>query len=185
MPSQTGKDVPSQGVHLSQLVVPVCSPHQTCPKVSKPWAIRRRFSFQFRSLQVPGSNQNQIRVTVANQFTAKNISFPPPTAVWRVFCSCCLPLFFPKEMDEPSRDFLVHLPPQVNTMLMPTFWFRGTTTRSAMCWPKFKFAFELSFFWGCECLPHVSESPHQSAVRSPESAGSVRLSSHFRGEVSS
>ena len=54
--------------------------HQTCPKVSKPWAIRRRFSFQFRSLQVPGSNQNQLRVTVANQFTAKNISFPPPTA---------------------------------------------------------------------------------------------------------
>ena len=107
---QTGKDVSSLGIHLSQLVVPVCSPHQTCPKVSKPWAIRRRFRFQFRSLQVPGSNQNQLSVTVANQFTAKNISFPPPTAAWRIFCS----------------------------WLLSTFLSQGeeSTTRLAMCWHR-------------------------------------------------
>ena len=76
------------------------------------------------------------------------------------FCSCCFPLFFPKEIGI-LRDWATPrlcLAPKPGIPLQP-----------------------------CKRLvyPTTLESPHQSAVQSPESAGAVRLSSHFQGAGSS
>ena len=72
------------------------------------------------------------------------------------FCSCCVPLFLPKEIGilRDRATPRLCLVPKPEIPLQP-----------------------------CKRLVYLTtlESPHQSAVQSPESAGAVRLSSHFQG----